>query len=39
MIRLYPIKSQKEDLNKWFGIARLAYNQVVASLRASPWGY
>jgi hypothetical protein len=29
-------KSQKEELNKWFGTARWTYNQVVASLRASP---
>jgi hypothetical protein len=36
MIRLYPNNSQKEDLNKWFGTARWTYNQVVASLRASP---
>jgi hypothetical protein len=36
MIRLYPNKSQKEGLNKWFGTARWTYNQVVASLRASP---
>jgi hypothetical protein len=36
MIRLYPNKSQREDLNKWFGTARWTYNQVVASLRASP---
>jgi putative transposase len=36
MIRLYPNKSQKEELNKWFGTARWTYNQVVASLRASP---
>jgi putative transposase len=35
MIRFYPNKSQKEDLNKWFGTARWAYNQVIASLRAS----
>jgi hypothetical protein len=35
MIRLYPNKSQGEDFNKWFGTARWAYNQVVASLRAS----
>jgi regulator of replication initiation timing len=37
MIRLYPNKSQKEELNKWFGTARWTYNQVVALLRASPW--
>jgi transposase len=37
MIRLYPNNSQKEDLNKWFGTARWIYNQVVVSLRASPW--
>jgi hypothetical protein len=36
MIKLYPNKSQKEELNKWFGTARWTYNQVVASLRASP---
>jgi hypothetical protein len=36
MIRLYPNKSHREDLNKWFGTARWTYNQVVASLRASP---
>jgi hypothetical protein len=36
MIRLYPNKSQKEELNKWFGTARWTYNQVVASLHASP---
>jgi transposase len=36
MIRLYPNKSQREELNKWFGTARWTYNQVVASLRASP---
>jgi hypothetical protein len=36
MIRLYPNKSQKEELNKWFGAARWTYNQVIASLRASP---
>jgi hypothetical protein len=36
MIRLYANKSQKEELNKWFGTARWTYNQVVASLRASP---
>jgi hypothetical protein len=36
MIRLYPNKSQREDLNTWFGTARWTYNQVVASLRASP---
>jgi hypothetical protein len=36
MIRLYPNKSQKEELNKWFGTARWTYNQVVALLRASP---
>jgi hypothetical protein len=36
MIRVYPNKSQKEELNKWFGTARWTYNQVVASLRASP---
>jgi hypothetical protein len=36
MIRLYPNKSQKEELNKWFGTARWTYNQVIASLRASP---
>jgi hypothetical protein len=36
MIRLYPNKSQKEELNKWFGTARWTYNQVVASLCASP---
>jgi hypothetical protein len=36
MIRLYLNKSQKEELNKWFGTARWTYNQVVASLRASP---
>jgi hypothetical protein len=36
MIRLYPNKSQKEDLNKWFDTARWTYNQMVASLRASP---
>jgi hypothetical protein len=35
-IRWYPNKSQKEELNKWFGTARWTYNQVVASLRASP---
>jgi hypothetical protein len=35
-IRLYPNKSQKEELNKWFGTARWTYNQMVASLRASP---
>jgi hypothetical protein len=33
--RLYPNKSQKEELNKWFGTAMWTYNQVVASLRAS----
>jgi hypothetical protein len=37
MIRLYPNKSQKEELNKWFGTVKWTYNQVVASLRASPW--
>jgi hypothetical protein len=37
MIRLCPNKSQKKELNKWFGTARWTYNQVVASLRASPW--
>jgi hypothetical protein len=36
MIRLYPNKSQKEELNKWFGAARWTHNQVIASLRASP---
>jgi hypothetical protein len=36
MIRLYPNKSQKEDLNKWFETARWTYNQVIASLRLSP---
>jgi transposase len=36
MIRLYPNKSQKEELNKRFGTARWIYNQVEASLRASP---
>jgi hypothetical protein len=36
MIRLYPNKSQKEDLNKWSGTARWTYNQVVTSLRALP---
>jgi hypothetical protein len=36
MIRLYTNNSQKEELNKWFGTARWTYNQVVASLRASP---
>jgi hypothetical protein len=36
MIRLYPNKSQREDLNKWFGTAKWTYNQVVVSLRASP---
>jgi transposase len=36
MIRLYPNKSQKEKLNKWFGTAKWTYNQVVSSLRASP---
>jgi hypothetical protein len=36
MISLYPNKSQKEELNEWFGSARWTYNQVVASLRASP---
>jgi hypothetical protein len=36
MIRLYPNKSRREKLNKWFGTARWTYNQVVASLRASP---
>jgi hypothetical protein len=36
MIRLYSNKSQKEELNKWFETARWTYNQVVASLRASP---
>jgi hypothetical protein len=36
MIRLYPNKSRKQELNKWFGTARWTYNQVVASLRASP---
>jgi hypothetical protein len=36
MIKLYPNKSQKEELNRWFGTARWTYNQVVASLRASP---
>jgi hypothetical protein len=35
MIRLCPNKSQKEEMNKWFGTARWTYNQVVASLRAS----
>jgi hypothetical protein len=35
MICLYSNKSQKEELNKWFGTARWTYNQVVASLRAS----
>jgi hypothetical protein len=39
MIRLYPNKSQKEELNKWFGTVRWTYNQVVASLRASPRKY
>jgi hypothetical protein len=38
MIRLYPNKSQKEELNKWFETARWIYNQVVALLRASPRG-
>jgi hypothetical protein len=36
IIRLYPNKSQKEDLNKWFGTARWTYNQVVASICTSP---
>jgi hypothetical protein len=36
MIRLYCNKSQRENLNKWFGTARWTYNQVIASLRASP---
>jgi hypothetical protein len=36
MIRLCPNKSQKEELNKWFGTAKWIYNQVVALLRASP---
>jgi hypothetical protein len=36
MIRLYPTKSQKEGLNIWFGTARWTYNQLVASLLASP---
>jgi hypothetical protein len=36
MVRLYFNKSQREDLNKWFGTARWTYNQVVASLRTSP---
>jgi hypothetical protein len=36
MIKLYPNKSQKEELNKWFGTVRWTYNQVLASLRASP---
>jgi hypothetical protein len=36
IIKLYPNKSQKEELNKWFGTARWTYNQVVASLRESP---
>jgi hypothetical protein len=36
MFRLYPSKFQRKDLNKWFGTARWTYNQVVASLRASP---
>jgi hypothetical protein len=35
MIRLYPNKSQKKELNKWFGIAKWTYDQVVASLRVS----
>jgi hypothetical protein len=35
MIRLYPNKSQREELNKWIGTARWTYNKVVASLRAS----
>jgi hypothetical protein len=34
MIRLYPNKFQREELNKWFRTARWAYNQVVASIRA-----
>jgi transposase len=36
MIRLYPNKSQKQELNKWCETARCTYNQVVALLRASP---
>jgi hypothetical protein len=36
MIKLYSNNSQKEELNKWFGTAKWTYNQVVASLRASP---
>jgi hypothetical protein len=36
MIRLYPNKSQREDFKKWFGTGKWTYNQVVASLRASP---
>jgi hypothetical protein len=35
MIRLYSNKSQREELNKWFGTVRWTYNQVIASLRAS----
>jgi putative transposase len=35
-IRLHFNKSQREDLNKWFGTAKWTYNQVVASMRASP---
>jgi hypothetical protein len=36
IIRLYSNKSWKKDLNKWFGTVKWTYNQVVASLRASP---
>jgi hypothetical protein len=36
MISLYFNKPQREDLNKWCRTARWTYNQVVASLRASP---
>jgi hypothetical protein len=36
IIRLYPNKSQREDLNKWFGTAKWTYNQVVALLRTLP---
>jgi hypothetical protein len=36
MIRLYPNKSYREELNKWFGTARWTYNQVEASLCTSP---
>jgi hypothetical protein len=36
MTRLYPNKSQRKDLNKWFGTASWTYNQVVASICALP---